>query len=221
MPDEDNLKEWVEEKLDEGVDEERIKESLENTGHDPSIVDEVKSPFDDAGVDQDPFQEDQESKEDSSRSDSTDLDFTSQDSDTEESKERDDLRKRIGDRFSSLNRRIDLSERQYKAAAGLIGVFLVLGVGFTFLQSTGVLEPEKQCVGVKLYTLNVDSGTTTADVMTVEKARVVLEIFDNGERVGRSSKIIEGDGTISVNAVGDKASFHGIKCREMVSERNY
>ncbi len=43
---EEKLREWVEEKLDEGIDPERIEQSLRETGHDPSIVEEVKSPFD-------------------------------------------------------------------------------------------------------------------------------------------------------------------------------
>lgn len=45
MVDEDRLREWVEQKLDEGVSEDRIRESLRETGHDPSLVEEVKSPF--------------------------------------------------------------------------------------------------------------------------------------------------------------------------------
>ncbi|MFB6191136.1 MAG: hypothetical protein ABEJ64_01810 [Candidatus Nanohaloarchaea archaeon] len=45
MVDEDRLREWVEQKLDEGVSEERIRRSLRDTGHDPSIVDEVQDPF--------------------------------------------------------------------------------------------------------------------------------------------------------------------------------
>lgn len=42
---EDAIKEWVDSKLDEGVDKERLKSILKDKGHDPSIVDEVDSPF--------------------------------------------------------------------------------------------------------------------------------------------------------------------------------
>ncbi len=50
--DQKKLREWVEKKLDQGVSRDRIKKSLENTGHDPSIVDEVGDPFS-SGQDQD------------------------------------------------------------------------------------------------------------------------------------------------------------------------
>lgn len=43
--DEERLREWVEKKLDDGISEDRIRKSLRNTGHDPSIVDEVQDPF--------------------------------------------------------------------------------------------------------------------------------------------------------------------------------
>lgn len=46
MVDEENLREWVQQKLDAGVEPSRIKKSLEETGHDPAIVDEVQDPFD-------------------------------------------------------------------------------------------------------------------------------------------------------------------------------
>lgn len=45
MVEEDRLREWVQKKLDAGVDPSRIKKSLEETDHDPSIVDTVQDPF--------------------------------------------------------------------------------------------------------------------------------------------------------------------------------
>ncbi|MFB6147720.1 MAG: hypothetical protein ABEJ66_02440, partial [Candidatus Nanohaloarchaea archaeon] len=45
MVDEGKLEQWVRQKLDSGVDPERLKESLKDTGHDPSIVDDVRDPF--------------------------------------------------------------------------------------------------------------------------------------------------------------------------------
>ena len=55
----ESLKEWVRKKREAGVSDERIKKSLEDTGHDPSIVDELDNPFDgdsDKEVSEDPFQ---------------------------------------------------------------------------------------------------------------------------------------------------------------------
>lgn len=41
-----NLESWVQDKLEEGLSRERIKSVLENSDKDPSVVDEVESPFD-------------------------------------------------------------------------------------------------------------------------------------------------------------------------------
>jgi hypothetical protein len=43
----ERLKQWVKEKRESGISDERIKKSLEETGHDPSLVDEVDDPFSD------------------------------------------------------------------------------------------------------------------------------------------------------------------------------
>lgn len=42
----EKLKEWIRQKQEEGISNERIKKSLEKTGYDPSIVDELDDPFD-------------------------------------------------------------------------------------------------------------------------------------------------------------------------------
>lgn len=42
----ENLKDWIKQKREAGVSDERIKKSLEKTGHDPSVVDEIENPFD-------------------------------------------------------------------------------------------------------------------------------------------------------------------------------
>lgn len=53
----ENLKEWVKEKREAGVSDERIKESLEKTGHDPSIVDELDDPFEADKSDSEPSED--------------------------------------------------------------------------------------------------------------------------------------------------------------------
>jgi len=42
----DKIKAWAKKKLDDGVDEQRVRKVLRRQGHDPSIVDELKDPFD-------------------------------------------------------------------------------------------------------------------------------------------------------------------------------
>lgn len=66
MVEEEKLLEWVREKLEQGVDEQRIRKSLKETGHDPALLEKAKDPFHGSGEgapDGDPVREDQ--KEDS------------------------------------------------------------------------------------------------------------------------------------------------------------
>lgn len=42
----EKLKKWVKQKREEGISEERIRKSLDKTGYDPSILDEIDDPFD-------------------------------------------------------------------------------------------------------------------------------------------------------------------------------
>lgn len=53
----ENLKEWIKEKREEGISDERIKKSLEKTGHDPSIVDELENPFEASESDTEPSED--------------------------------------------------------------------------------------------------------------------------------------------------------------------
>lgn len=41
----ERIQDWVQEKLENGVSKQRLRKVLENSGHDPEIVDEVESPF--------------------------------------------------------------------------------------------------------------------------------------------------------------------------------
>jgi len=45
MVDEEKLMEWIQEKLEQGVDEQRIRKSLKETGHDPALLEKAKDPF--------------------------------------------------------------------------------------------------------------------------------------------------------------------------------
>jgi len=49
---EGEIEDWIEQKLEEGVPEERLKKVLRNADRDPSLVDEVRSPFDEEEVEE-------------------------------------------------------------------------------------------------------------------------------------------------------------------------
>jgi len=229
MVDEERLREWVEGKLEEGVDEDRIKDSLRNTGHDPSIVDEVKSPFEeDPEVSEDVFQEDDSSEE---------AIADSQDEEKVESAGYDER----GDELKGGSSGLDMPEINISALSlpsiPLVPAIAVLIIavavsGYVFLPVSSALEgveltpgvfsgalesgDEKEgCpdVGVRISDISVAEGETVAEVLVTRgDAEVVLEIFGDGELLDSSSKRVEGKDTIKVAAIGDKVIFRPVGC---------
>lgn len=60
------LEDWVEEKLDEGIDPQRLKKILRERDRDPEVVDEVASPFEkneETGQEEDIEEENNEEEE--------------------------------------------------------------------------------------------------------------------------------------------------------------
>jgi len=53
----EKLKKWIKRKREEGISDERIKKSLDKTGYDPSIVDELDDPFDGDNSDNEPSED--------------------------------------------------------------------------------------------------------------------------------------------------------------------
>lgn len=73
MVDDEKIEEWIQGKLDDGIEPERIKKSLENTGHDPELVDKIDDPFADEESEQEEDEEPGESDEGFDNPDDTDL----------------------------------------------------------------------------------------------------------------------------------------------------
>lgn len=236
MVDEDRLREWVEEKLDEGVEEERLKKSLRETGHDPSIVDEVRSPFEDSkDVSEDVFQED-----DADKSGSQSEKEEEQGSESYEGFEEDDTgsENRLPD-FSLPSMSlpsIDLSEISRQRILPVLLVFLLFAgvAGYAllpgFMESGGIEAPsgdsisgllegkessEKGCpdVGVRIEKVSVVDGETVADVLVTRgEAEVVLKVFRDGDLMDSETARIGGEGTITVSSTGDEVLFHPSGC---------
>jgi hypothetical protein len=221
----EKIREWVQKKLEKGIDKHRIRESLKNTGHDPDIVDDVVN---DSEVGDDPFQEDDggdsesvPEEDNSENSEEMDLEFdeTSQEDENET------------DSKSSVIPSPDVQlpdihvERKTVAVLGM-AVLIAVGMAgvFSYVDSSGVLEPQcsgDEGAGVKVYSVQKENGVTNAEVRVVEDVDVVLEVFDSGEKVGQNVERMDGRGTISVNAIGNKVSFHEYGCDFPSVERNY
>lgn len=201
----EKLRKWVERKLEKGVDEERLKNSLENTGKDPSIVDDVIEER------EDPFDEPEDSPGEEVFEEDTSTDNDSGEEGGEEESG-----------FPGLSILGRMHERlDWRHSLVFLGIALIAGLGL-MVQDSEVLEPEKQCVAVKMYSVTAEGGNTVADVRNYgNKSKVVLEVFEGGKKIGETSTVMEGRETITVDEVGSRASFHGIKCPEQSADRSY
>lgn len=216
----DKIRQWIQQKLENGVDKDRIKESLENTGHDPDLVEEVARS---QGIGDDPFQqEDQVDEENTSDTSSGDMDLEFDTDRSESSGEEDKSSSGYNLDFSVPS--ISFSRKDMM----VFGLSLLIAVGmagvFAFYETSSILEP--QCsgdsgAGVKVYSFEAREGITTAEVRVVEDVSVVLEVFESGEKIDQKVKEMNGRGTISVNSVGDSISFHEYGCDDPSVERSY
>lgn len=258
--DDQNIHEWVEGKLEEGVSKERLKEAVKNAGKDPSVVDEVAEtsddPFQDSDVRPEPEDDDLfESEKDGSKEsvkqdikraqDNTEGSFN--DPESEDSNQGDSEKSSSKTRLGHVKRKVSsFSVPRLSARKLLIPVIavLIIGGGYMFYTSgstsgdisngvSGAVEnfrqpsvaPEhKGCpdVGVLISSITSSDGVTHAEVNVARgEARVVLEVFEDGEKIGESRATIEGENSIEVDAVGDRAVFRPVDCESYSSEKTY
>jgi hypothetical protein len=208
----DKIRQWIQKKLEKGIDKSRIKKSLENTGHDPGLVDEVESSGD---VGDAPFDQ-TEGSEESSEEKEMDLEFDS-------SEEKQDSQDSDSGRSFPVSRP-DFSRRTFAVLGASMLIALGMAGVFTYVESSGVLEPQcsgDEGAGVKVYSASSDSGVTTAEVKVYEDVPVVLEVFDSGEKVGQKVEDLEVEvrKSISVNVEGNRVSFHEYGCEAPSVER--
>lgn len=202
----EKLKEWVKNKREEGVSDERIKESLRETGHDPSIVDELDDPFDqdrsdsDTDISDDDFKfvdddEDEKEEEKDSKEEETEQEF-----ETEKSRV-----KQVEDKVKNTSNSSSLKPsvpNLPKKKLGIAAVILVLLAGgfavYNFLpENTTVANPipsdsesesnselasldaqHSGCPdsGVRVEGVSASEGTTTADVLVTREEAMVVLI---------------------------------------------
>lgn len=219
----EKIREWVQKKLEKGIDEDRIRESLKNTGHDPDIVDDVVN---DSSVGDDPFEEDEGEETESVPEDNSenagemDLEFDETGEDNEETGSETSV-------IPSLDVQLPDIHVERKTVA-VLGMAVLIAVGmagvFSYVDSSGILEPQcsgEEGAGVKVYSVQEENGVTTAEVRVVEDVDVVLEVFDSDGKSGQNVERMNGRGSISVNAVGNRVSFHEYGCESPSVERNY
>lgn len=235
---EEKLKKWVKKKLEEGVEEQRIKESLKDTGHDPSIVDDVTDPFKDSDVKpENAFEgenkgsqpEDDGEVEESESNPETEEEMKQEISqESEKKQESSGMMETLSiSKLPSVN--IQFSWK--KLLASSFGVVLILGAVFGLkMVSDGDVSPLSNgdkftgCTnqGVMIESVSAINGETEARVRVVRnKSKVVLKIKQSGETVGKSYDTFIGRKNMTVDAVGDEAVFHPVGCKRYIWRKSY
>lgn len=194
------LAEWIEGKLDGGVEPERLRNALESTGRDPSAVDEVMDPFR-----EDSYEEGYEEDEALNTSDG--------DAETGEAP---------GSRFSAPE--IHSLNVPWKAlGVAAVALLVLAGIGYGLSEfglpisdrdSSGV-PSECPDVGVRVNSVSVDGGSTYANVkVTRGSADVVLELYGSGRMLDSKNMRFGGSKKVVFNAAGDKVVIYPAGCSE-------
>jgi len=247
----ENLKEWVKSKRKDGVSDERIKKSLEETDHDPSIVDELDNPFNSETSER----ENSEEKEKNSEVLEDDFSFTDEedtDNETteeappkEDNKETNSRLKELENDFQTSITTTKDSFSKKKAGLGILLILLIAGGitvygfmpdDFNLLESvdeetgpeSGSLEQlDTQHSGcpdsaVRVQSVSSSDGVTTADVqVTREEALVVLKVMKDGEVLGFTTDTLLGEAQMTVEEVGDQVKLRPLGCKDRYSLRDY
>lgn len=238
----EKIREWIQKKLEKGIEEERIKESLKNTGHKPELVEEVKRS---SNVDDNPFQKEGSQTNDTGevfQEDDPDQDSQSKDTGKNESK-KDNQKEYVDEKesedemfsFSSEDEEEETTERSLpdvdmpgRKTLAVVGLALLISFSmagvFTYFDVSESFAPQcsgDEGAGVKIYSVSGQDGVTTADVRVVEDTQVVLEVFNGEEKIGQKVKQMEGRGDITVDSSGNRVSFHEYGCESPSVSRNY
>ena len=238
MVDDDKIEEWIQGKLDDGIEPERIKKSLENTGHDPSLVDDMQDPF--SGEDNDVEEPDFiESSEDHEETNATGIN-ESEDVETSSTFENSDTEQKNDDNGSGFSlpeiKAPDFSipDFNWKKISVVVLTVLIASTGGLIVFTGVVSAPELSTlddtardvmnVGGSSQCPNADTSIMSASIsdgktwMKVDvsggSTDTVAEVFEGEELKASQQKTIKGVSVVIVDGVGTRATFKAVGCRE-------
>lgn len=228
----EKIERWIEKKLREGVDRERIKESLKETGHDPSTVDHVEDPFEDSEENSENVFEKEESSSEEKEEDGRVFEEKEDGDKTSEDRSEGSKNFKIGLPDTEIFSDPKKPDKKYLIGAGALLVLILF-----ILAAPQILERDYRtdiensaegnltgCMdqGVLIESIDVENGKTVADLdVTRKKSTAVLKVFREGELVGKKFETFIGSKKVVLDTVGDKAVFHPVGCKRYVSEKEY
>lgn len=219
----EKLERWVEKKLEAGIDRDRIKKSLEEMGHDPSIVDSVENPFD--GGEKQP-ENVFEASEDTGATGEEKKPSVKDDGEEDEKPDQEDRNAEDeGKKMELPNPKVSLPGLDRRAVIGIAGILIAGMLVFGAAESDVQLgEDFTGCMnqGVEIQSVSVESGKTRAQVRVVRnKSRVVLNVEGDGEVIDSSYSTFKGTRNMTVDAVGDKVTFQPVGCEKYFDSKSY
>jgi hypothetical protein len=202
VDDNEQLRQWIQEKLDEGYSKDRLKEIAENRDLDPSVVDEVSNSRPD-------FQAFGDQEEGGTAQDKSGEATGSEQSGDDTS---------LLDKIPSMRYLVVALGLLVAAAAGVVFAFGEINGDTTPVSSSGEEDLPRGCsdvgdIGIRINEVSVSAGATSASVETIRgDAWIRLEVYRDGELRSSERQYIEVSGDISVGAVGDRVVAHPVNC---------
>lgn len=199
MDDGEQLRQWVQEKLEEGYSKQRLKHIMEDRDLDPSVVDELSESEPDF----------QAFGERDQGIDTKTGEVSGEEGDAEDEN-------RITSRLS-LSRIAPVLALAAVAAMGVAAVESDI-LGGQMLDRDGSNDIPRGCsdvgdIGVKMGGVSRSVGATNVKVETVRgDAWITVEVYEDGELGSSERQYIEDSGEITVDAVGDRVVAHPVNC---------
>lgn len=218
----DKLESWVEKKLEQGVEPDRLRESLENTGKDPAVVDKV------LGKKQEPNKEENQSNETENKSKERQLDLSP--SKKQDNKKEKDHEEKVTGTAKNIESRVKNTEIPFKPLALL--TVLIVAVGAVFLIDGDSMEIEnpisnpltsdwdeerENCEDIEAGLIintaeQTEEGVETEIEVIREEEEVVVELFEQDERTGYEVQTVEGLETVTIKETGDRVVLRATGC---------
>lgn len=229
MQNENQLNQWVKQKLEEGVEKQRLKKILREAGHDPNIVDEVDNPFSGADQQSDSAEtgfhsSDQENSHRDSASESQRPDYKYTQSNEETAVAEDNDSGSILPSFSMPSLELSLPNVPFNwKHLGLIVLLVGLiagGIyGFNSMNNSNtpdtITTGDQECpnVGVRIRNVTVEDSRSLVWVeVTNGEAQVILNSYQNNRRMDSITRTIGGNTLIEMESTGNRFEFYPKGC---------
>ncbi|MFB6244825.1 MAG: hypothetical protein ABEJ03_00580 [Candidatus Nanohaloarchaea archaeon] len=209
----EKIEQWIEQKLEEGVDRKRLRKILKESGRDPALVDRVEDPFDseDEVEEEEPAHEAQDVPEEQ-ESAFGDISLPQL-----------SLPEVAAPGFGNI-----VHGHRFKiSVAAVLAVVMVFG-GVTMFEPDEKprtreeirAAAEKGCpdIGVRINSVSFGSTPEVSAEVTGGPASVVIELYDGEELSDKVYARFNGEKTVEMSSGGNRAIIRPVGCYRLQDE---